>query len=69
MSKNLVEFRPIGWNKVKSHFSHGRVPGEKYFSARKRANFGHKICALQRAAYSMKIIDFHREAVKNTFLT
>ncbi len=61
LSKNLVEFRPKGRNKVQYHFSHGRVPGEKYFSDRKRANFVHKICALQRA--------FHRETVKNTFLT
>ena len=32
LSKNLVEFRPKGRNKVQYHFSHGRVPGEKYFS-------------------------------------
>ena len=69
LSKNLVEFRPKGRNKAQYHFSHGRVPGEKYFSDRKRANFAHKICALQRAANSMKIVDFHRETVKNTFLT
>ena len=28
LSKNLVEFRPKGRNKVQYHFSHGRVPGE-----------------------------------------
>ena len=54
LSKNLVEFRPKGRNKVKFYFLHGRVPGEKYFSDRKRANFAHKICALQRAENSMK---------------
>ncbi|MBQ9166589.1 MAG: hypothetical protein IJX71_06685, partial [Oscillospiraceae bacterium] len=47
-----------GRNKIKIYFLHGHVPGKKYFSAHKRADFGNKIRALQGAAISNQMLAF-----------